>query len=44
VEIVEMDADNVLEESNAARYQMLLKKSTLRYQKEMENLKRKLRE
>jgi 1,2-phenylacetyl-CoA epoxidase PaaB subunit len=42
VEIVEMDdeelyvPDDILEEASAARYQMLPKKSHLRYQKELE--------
>jgi hypothetical protein len=42
VEIVEMDdeelyvPDDVLEKASAARYQMLPKKSKLRYQKELE--------
>jgi 1,2-phenylacetyl-CoA epoxidase PaaB subunit len=41
VEIVEMDdeelyvPDDILEEASAARYQMLPKKSHLRYQKEL---------
>jgi hypothetical protein len=45
VEIVEMDdeevyvADDVLEEASAARYQMLPKKSKLRYQKELEKFR-----
>jgi 1,2-phenylacetyl-CoA epoxidase PaaB subunit len=42
VEIMEMDdeelyvPDDILEEASAARYQMLPKKSHLRYQKELE--------
>jgi hypothetical protein len=42
VEIVEMDdeelyvPDDILEEASAARYQILPKKSQLRYQKELE--------
>jgi hypothetical protein len=44
VEIVEMDdeelyvPDDVLEEASAARYQMLPKKSKLRYKKKLEKL------
>jgi hypothetical protein len=38
VEIVEMKSYDVLEKASAARYQMLPKKTKLRYQKDWKNL------